>query len=157
MASSASTRAEDLRNPGTLDPETARRTAPALVAAAAAALTRVLPQGLSARGRLSLIVTVLAVLGWTATRLPDSLVALLAGLALVLGGALPAERPVLLSALVSSAPAGAHPSRSGSIHRGRAGRLSAFSWPPPVRRCIRASRSCCAVSTSTGSSTEPTS
>lgn len=92
MASIASTADAGLRNPDGLDPERARRTALLLVAAASAALIWVLPQGLSAQGRLSLVVTVLAVLGWTATRLPESLVALLAGLALVLGGALPAER-----------------------------------------------------------------
>lgn len=92
MASIASTADAEPRSPDGLDPVLARRTALALLAAASAALIWVLPEGLSAQGRLALIVTVLAVFGWTATRLPDSLVALLAGLALVLGGALPAER-----------------------------------------------------------------
>lgn len=44
---------------------------------------------LSTDARVVLIVTVLAIIGWVATKLPDSLVALLAALALVITGAQP--------------------------------------------------------------------
>ena len=46
---------------------------------------------LEADAKIVLIVTIFAVIGWVATRLPDSLVALLAALALVLSGAQPEE------------------------------------------------------------------
>lgn len=46
-----------------------------------------LPQGLAADARIALIVTVLSIIGWTMTRVPESLVALAAAMALVLAGA----------------------------------------------------------------------
>jgi di/tricarboxylate transporter len=45
-----------------------------------------LPDDLGAEARMSLIVTVLTVIGWTLTRVPESLVALAAAMALVLAG-----------------------------------------------------------------------
>jgi di/tricarboxylate transporter len=59
---------------------------PATVAVLAAWAIWTLPQGLGAEARAALIVTVLAMVGWIGTRLPESLVALAAGLALVLTG-----------------------------------------------------------------------
>ncbi|MGL4239156.1 SLC13 family permease [Tabrizicola sp.] len=47
-----------------------------------------LPEALSSEGRKALIITTLAVIGWTMTRLPDSLVAIAAALALVFVGSL---------------------------------------------------------------------
>ncbi|SMO43875.1 SLC13 family permease [Paracoccus laeviglucosivorans] len=47
-----------------------------------------LPGALTADGRFALVVSALAILGWVGTRLPESLVALGAVLALVLGGVL---------------------------------------------------------------------
>ncbi|MGL4239365.1 SLC13 family permease [Tabrizicola sp.] len=47
-----------------------------------------LPEALSPEGRKALIITALAVIGWTMTRLPDSLVAIAAALALVFAGSL---------------------------------------------------------------------
>jgi di/tricarboxylate transporter len=51
-----------------------------------------LPQSLAAEGRVALTVTVLALIGWVGTRLPESVVALCAALALVLAGAVPEDR-----------------------------------------------------------------
>lgn len=50
------------------------------------------PTTLSADGRLALIVTVLCVIAWTLTRIPDSLVAIAGALALVWLGVLPADK-----------------------------------------------------------------
>lgn len=50
------------------------------------------PAALSAEGRVTLIVTALAVIGWVGTRIPESIVALSAALALVLFGAVPETR-----------------------------------------------------------------
>lgn len=47
-----------------------------------------LPETLGFEGRKALIVTALAVIGWTMTRLPDSIVAISAALTLVLTGTL---------------------------------------------------------------------
>lgn len=49
------------------------------------------PSDLAPDARIVLIVTVMAVVGWVGTRLPDSLVALMAALALVVTGAQPQE------------------------------------------------------------------
>jgi solute carrier family 13 (sodium-dependent dicarboxylate transporter), member 2/3/5 len=51
-----------------------------------------LPDDLGAEARMSLIVTVLTMIGWTLTRLPESLVALSAALALVLTGTVGEDR-----------------------------------------------------------------
>ncbi|MFN4192441.1 MAG: SLC13 family permease [Tabrizicola sp.] len=51
-----------------------------------------LPDDLDARARVALIVTVLTVIGWTLTRLPESIVALSAAMALVLSGAVGEDR-----------------------------------------------------------------
>jgi solute carrier family 13 (sodium-dependent dicarboxylate transporter), member 2/3/5 len=51
-----------------------------------------LPQGLGPEARMALVITVLAIAGWAHPRLPDTLVALAAGLALVLTGVVPDER-----------------------------------------------------------------
>ncbi|MDW3183447.1 SLC13 family permease [Roseobacter sp.] len=51
-----------------------------------------LPETLSPGGRSALTITAFAVIGWTMTRLPDSLVAIAAALALVLTGTLPEDR-----------------------------------------------------------------
>ncbi|WP_299831224.1 SLC13 family permease [uncultured Roseobacter sp.] len=51
-----------------------------------------LPETLSPGGRSALTITAFAVIGWTMTRLPDSLVAIAAALAFVLTGALPEDR-----------------------------------------------------------------
>lgn len=61
-----------------------------IVAALAAgiALLSTLPQDLSPQGQMALAVSGLAILGWVGTRIPESLVALAAVLALVLGGVL---------------------------------------------------------------------
>lgn len=65
-------------------------TVPTALSAAVAALSAwaiwTLPQDLSPDARVALIVTVLAMVGWIGTRLPESLVALAAALALVLTG-----------------------------------------------------------------------
>ena len=50
-----------------------------------------MPGSLSGEGRAVLVAMALAVLGWTCTRLPESLVALAAVLGLVLGGTLPED------------------------------------------------------------------
>jgi solute carrier family 13 (sodium-dependent dicarboxylate transporter), member 2/3/5 len=52
----------------------------------------VLPQDLAAEARVALIVTVLSIIGWTFTRLPESLIALTAAVSLVLAGAVDEER-----------------------------------------------------------------
>lgn len=51
-----------------------------------------LPQGLEPAARVALIVTAVSVIGWTLTRIPESLVALAAALALVLTGTVGEER-----------------------------------------------------------------
>jgi solute carrier family 13 (sodium-dependent dicarboxylate transporter), member 2/3/5 len=51
-----------------------------------------LPTDLAFDARIALIVTALALIGWVGTRLPESLVALAAAMALVLTGAVPEER-----------------------------------------------------------------
>lgn len=51
-----------------------------------------LPDGLDAKARVALIVTILTMIGWTLTRLPESIVALSAAMALVLSGAVGEER-----------------------------------------------------------------
>ncbi|MGL5008636.1 MAG: SLC13 family permease, partial [Paracoccaceae bacterium] len=51
-----------------------------------------LPDDLAADARIVLVVTVLAIIGWVMTRLPESVVALAAALTLVLAGAVPEER-----------------------------------------------------------------
>jgi solute carrier family 13 (sodium-dependent dicarboxylate transporter), member 2/3/5 len=51
-----------------------------------------LPETLPMNGRIALLVTVLALIGWVGTRLPESVVALCAALVLVLTGAMPEER-----------------------------------------------------------------
>ncbi|WP_449045879.1 SLC13 family permease [Paracoccus versutus] len=65
-----------------------RRLIAALLALAIIAAAWGLPATLEPRGRMTLAVSALAVLGWVGTRLPESLVALAAVLALVLGGVL---------------------------------------------------------------------
>lgn len=62
------------------------------LALVAVALFWTLPEALSPGGRSALTITAFAVIGWTMTRLPDSLVAIAAALALVLTGTLPEER-----------------------------------------------------------------
>lgn len=70
-----------------------------VVLAAGIALLASFPQDLSAQGRLALAVSGLAILGWVGTRIPESLVALTAVLALVLAGVLTESQ--LFSALGS--------------------------------------------------------
>lgn len=65
-----------------------RRLVVALLATAILGAAWGLPATLEAGGRITLAVSALAVLGWVGTRLPESLVALAAVLALVLGGVL---------------------------------------------------------------------
>lgn len=62
------------------------------LAMAAALLFWAVPETLDAGGRNALTITAFAVIGWTMTRVPDSLVAIAAALALVLTGTLPEER-----------------------------------------------------------------
>ncbi|WP_300015165.1 anion permease [uncultured Roseobacter sp.] len=62
------------------------------LALVAVALFWTLPETLSPGGRSALTITAFAVIGWTMTRLPDSLVAIAAALALVLTGTLPEDR-----------------------------------------------------------------
>lgn len=69
-------------------PQPSRRHLAVAVLAAAIPLLAGLPQALSSEGRVALAVSGLAILGWVGTRLPESLVALAAVLALVLGGVL---------------------------------------------------------------------
>lgn len=64
---------------------------PGLALAAAWAIWA-LPQGPGPDARLALIVTVLAMIGWTLTKIPESLVALAAALALVLTGTVGEDR-----------------------------------------------------------------
>lgn len=65
---------------------------PACLAAACAAALWQLPTDLSDRGKLALIVTVLAIIGWTMTRIPDSVVAITGAVSLVVTGVLPNSR-----------------------------------------------------------------
>ncbi len=65
---------------------------PGLLAVVAAWALWTLPTDLGADGRIALIVTVLALIGWVGTRIPESLVALGAALSLVLAGAVPEQR-----------------------------------------------------------------
>ena len=65
---------------------------PCLVALVATWSLWTLPADLGANARISLIVTVLALIGWVGTRISESLVALAAALSLVLTGAVPEER-----------------------------------------------------------------
>ena len=62
-----------------------------LLAAGLSAALWFLPQTLAVEGRLALIVVVLAVIGWTLTRVPDSLVAIAGALLMVGLGVLQAE------------------------------------------------------------------
>ena len=65
---------------------------PALVMAISAAIlfaAWVLPHDLADEPRIALAVTALAIVGWTLTSLPDSVVAVSAALALVLTGVVP--------------------------------------------------------------------
>lgn len=67
----------------------------ALIAALSVAIIALLwfvPVDLSPGGRMTLIITALAVTGWVATKIPESVVALVAALALVLSGAVPQSR-----------------------------------------------------------------
>lgn len=65
----------------------------ALVGAVCAALAIwTMPLGLEPEARAALIIAILAVVGWAHPRLPDTLVALAAGLALVLAGVVPDDR-----------------------------------------------------------------
>lgn len=63
-----------------------------LAAGAAAVAVWVLPQALNPQARLALAIAVLAMAGWAHPRLPATLVALGAGLALVLAGVVPEDR-----------------------------------------------------------------
>ncbi len=65
---------------------------PAVLAIVAAWSLWTMPVGLNSDGRIVLIVTALAIIGWVGTRLPESVVALTAALALVLAGAVPEDR-----------------------------------------------------------------
>jgi solute carrier family 13 (sodium-dependent dicarboxylate transporter), member 2/3/5 len=65
---------------------------PAALALIAAWSLWTMPVDLNPKGRIVLIVTALAIIGWVGTRLPESVVALTAALALVLAGAVPEER-----------------------------------------------------------------
>jgi solute carrier family 13 (sodium-dependent dicarboxylate transporter), member 2/3/5 len=51
-----------------------------------------LPETLAMDGRIALVVTVLALIGWVGTKLPESVVALCAALVLVLTGAMPEDK-----------------------------------------------------------------
>ena len=62
------------------------------LAISAALLLWMVPETLSLGGRNALVITALAVIGWTMTRLPDSLVAIAAALTLVLSGTMQEER-----------------------------------------------------------------
>ena len=69
-----------------------RREAPAIVLALGVVVGAIaLPSDLAADGRAALAVTLLAVIGWTLTRIPDTTVAILAAVAMVATGALPGE------------------------------------------------------------------
>lgn len=69
------------------------RTAVVLFLAVAASLTiGLVPSDLSASARLALAVSIVALIGWVLTPLPETLVALAAALVFVLAGVLPAER-----------------------------------------------------------------
>lgn len=70
----------------------ARQAMVAVVALAITAAGLGLPQGLSGDGQIALTVSGLAILGWVGTRLPESLVALVAVMALVLSGVLTEEQ-----------------------------------------------------------------
>lgn len=65
--------------------------APCLAGAVASAIWS-LPQDLEAGARVARIVTVLSVIGWTLTKIPESLVALGAAMALVLTGTVGEDR-----------------------------------------------------------------
>jgi solute carrier family 13 (sodium-dependent dicarboxylate transporter), member 2/3/5 len=80
-----------LRSAGGLTAGLRRAVAPVLAVTATWALCT-LPQDLPAEARVALVVTVLSIIGWTCTRLPESLVALAAAMALVLAGAVDEER-----------------------------------------------------------------
>lgn len=65
---------------------------PLMVALGATSALWSLPADLGRDARISLIVTVLALIGWVGTRIPESLVALAAAVSLVLTGAVPEQR-----------------------------------------------------------------
>lgn len=63
-----------------------------LIAGLLAALVWLAPMQLGDTARLAMIVTLLCVMGWTATRIPDSIVAIAGAVALVVAGVLPAQK-----------------------------------------------------------------
>ncbi|NJM34868.1 MAG: SLC13 family permease [Rhodomicrobium sp.] len=65
------------------------RTIAVLLAAAVIAGAIAVPGDLSSEGRSALAITLLAVIGWTLTRIPDVTVAIVAGVAMAAAGALP--------------------------------------------------------------------
>ncbi|MCV3271306.1 SLC13 family permease [Roseobacter sinensis] len=82
---------------GTICPLTRTELLALPLAATAALLLWSAPDALAPAGRMALTITVLAILGWTMTRVPDSLVAISAALGLVLTGTVP--EPKLFAAL----------------------------------------------------------
>ena len=70
-----------------------------LIGVAIVAGTWCLPESVGTNAKMALAITALAIVGWTATRLPDSVVAVAAALLLVLTGVLPEKQ--LYSALGS--------------------------------------------------------
>ena len=86
--------------PGTPFPASIARHFPALAFAAAIVVGAwFLPDSVGTSAKMALAITALAIVGWTATRLPDSVVAVTAALLLVVTGVLPEEQ--LYSALGS--------------------------------------------------------
>ncbi len=65
---------------------------PFVLGIAVTAAVWTLPADLASDARIALIVTALALIGWVGTRLPESLVALAAAMALVVSGAVQEER-----------------------------------------------------------------
>jgi solute carrier family 13 (sodium-dependent dicarboxylate transporter), member 2/3/5 len=79
----------DCPKSGFSTPLVKRAILPGLAAAVATWALLTQPETLAMDGRIALVVTVLALIGWVGTRLPESVVALCAALVLVLTGAMP--------------------------------------------------------------------